>query len=45
MSHYKANEYKDWLHNLWLYTDKMNKIRGFNVLDYTPELKNLLQDL
>ena len=45
MSHYKANEYKDWLHNLWLYTDKMNKIRGFNVLDYTPELKNLLQEL
>lgn len=42
---HNPNQYKLWLHEVWQYTNKMNKIRGFDILDYVPKLKKELQQL
>ena len=45
MNSHNPDRYKAWLHAVWKYTDKMNKIRGFDILDHVPELKKELQKL
>ena len=45
ISHYEEKGYKSWLYDVWNYTNKMNKIRGFDILDHVPELKNELRKL
>ena len=42
---HNPDQYKAWLYAVWKYTDKMNKIRGFDILDHVPELKKELQSL
>jgi len=42
-SYYQENNYKEWLHSVWKYTDRMNKIRGYDILDHVPELRKILQ--
>ena len=45
LNRHEPENYKNWLYNVWNYTNKMNKIRGFDILDHVPELKNELRKL
>lgn len=42
-NYYKEANYKEWLHKVWTYTNEMNKIRGYDILDHVPELRKILQ--